>query len=130
MLKKIILGIVVGAIVLTTSAGFLYAYQKESGIRQTCSQESKLVSGNNADCTNQNCENIGDCTNCQNLQNGQNNQNSQGFRSRQENNENCTGTCPNNGDGNNYNYRNQNNNCTEFSIQNMSRARLKGNQQG
>lgn len=139
MLKKVILGIIVGAIIMTTSAGFLYAYQKESGTRQNYNQQSSIASQNDAVCTNencvnygtnQNCTNNGDCTNCQNNQNGQ------GLQNGQKNNENCTGTCLNNSDGSsnvngnaNLNrYKNQNNNCNEFNMQSMSGNRFKNNQ--
>ena len=138
MLKKVILGIIVGAIVLTTSAGFLYAYQKESGSRQNLKQQSNIASKNDPACTNenclndgtdQNCTNNGDCTDCQNNQNGQ------GLKNSQENNENCSGGCLNsdgssnkNGNGSSYKYKNQNQNCNEINLQNMSRNRFKNNQ--
>ena len=144
MLKKIVLGIVVGVIVLTTSAGFLYAYQKESNGRQNYNQQSNVTSKNDADCTNQdcinnasnqNCSDEGDCINCQNLQNSENYQNGQRLQNRQENRENCTGTCLNNSSStnknrycNSYNYKNQNSSCNEFNMQNMSRNRFKSNQ--
>jgi len=122
MLKKVILGIIIGTIVMTTSAGFLYAYQKESVTRQNFNQQSNIAADTGTVCTNEDCVNYGTdqtCTNDGTCTNSQNNQNGQGLRNGQGNNENCTGTCLNsNGTttGNSYN------------MQNMMRNRFKNNQ--
>jgi len=137
MLKKVILGIIVGAVIMTTSAGFLYAYQKESGTRENYYQKSNIESKNDSVCTNENCLNYGtnqDCNNTGDCINCQNNQDGQGLQNGQKN-ENCTGTCINSNNGNsnengntNLNrYRNKNNDCNEFSIQNMSKNRFQNN---
>jgi len=81
MLKKIILGVIIGAVVLTTGAGAIYAYQKSSdpvdeaasinsdvykeagknlgGNNQYRLQQGECeeLSGYNEDCPNQDCNN-------------------------------------------------------------------------
>jgi radical SAM protein with 4Fe4S-binding SPASM domain len=71
MLKKIILGIIIGAVVFTTSAGFLYAYQKESGVKHNLDYKNSVISknANNSSNNNQNYKNRlnnQDCQNCVN----------------------------------------------------------------
>ena len=66
MLKKIILGLIIGAVVLTGSAGALYAYQKNS-VADTVSTAAgqrfgqQGTCGNEENCyKNENCDSDGD----------------------------------------------------------------------
>lgn len=156
MLKKIILGIVISAIVLTTSAGFLYAYQKESGIKHNFGYKNNAISKNANDksnnisqnytdnLNNQNCENCinnKECnTDCYQYRFSQTSRNTQRLQNNQLNKQNNGANCFNNENNNCYENQNcyvyrynnktqiQSNNCNELNQQNMLRNRIKNNQ--
>lgn len=63
MWKKIVLGIIISTIVLTVSAGGIYAYQKDSNYDNNANTQSKNGYGiNSANCTEQYCKD-----NCKNI---------------------------------------------------------------
>ena len=156
MLKKIILGIIIGAVVFTTSAGFLYAYQKESGVKHNLDYKNSVISKNannngnnnqnyknrlnNQDC--QNCVNNNDCnTDCYQYRFSQTNRYTQRLQNKQlnqlnnqNNNANCNNynRCYENQNCYSYRYNNQNqtqnNNCDDLNQQNMLRNRFQNNQ--
>lgn len=102
MLKKAIVGIIVGSIVLMSSAGAIYAYQKPKNVEGSSQPYNYAEKFNNNDgtgCGNycndqyQDENNDGKCDNCDQVS-------CQNNGTCSQNNENCT-------------YQNQNQNCNE-----------------
>ena len=92
MLKKAIVGIIVGSIVLTSSAGAIYASQKPKnveGSRQQYNYAEKFNNNDNGTCiqNNENCTNQNQNQNCNT--NCNENQNSYG-KSSDNGNSNCS----------------------------------------
>jgi len=109
MLKKAIVGIIVGSIVLMSSAGAIYAYQKPKNVEGSSQPYNYSEKFNNNDGTgcgnycNDQCldeNNDGKCDNCDQV-------NCQNNGTCSQNNENCT-------------YQNQNQNQNQNSNQNQN----------
>ena len=109
MLKKAIVAIIVGSIVLMSSAGAIYAYQKPKNVEgssQSYNYTEKFNNNDGTGCGNycndqyQDENNDGKCDNCDQVNCQNNGTCSQNNGACNQNNENCT-------------YQNQNQNCNE-----------------
>jgi len=114
MLKKAIVGIIVGSIVLMSSAGAIYAYQKPKNVEGSSQPYNYSEKFNNNDGTgcgnycNDQCldeNNDGKCDNCDQVNCQNNGTCSQADGTCSQNNENCT-----------YQNQNQNQNQNSFGI--------------
>ena len=94
MLKKIILGIIIGMVVLTAGVGSIYAYQKNSNTGNEAAIKNSTAYEANTNCTNANCTGANNeqycnrennCYQYNNDENGYQNQNNFCYRNNNEN---------------------------------------------
>ena len=126
MLKKIILGIIIGMVVLTAGVGSIYAYQKNSNTGNEAAIKNSTAYEANTNCTNAKCTGANNEQNCLNQgQCDQLNCTNENCLKQDCANENCTEQYCNrenncyqyNNDGSGY--QNQNNFCNRYNNENQ-----------